>query len=1280
MTYDPTDHEVLLFGGYGEPNAGPWVFYQDTWAYANGRWTEVIDNTSCTPSTCPAPRAEAMMTYDPTLHGVVLFGGYVFSASITYLPFQDTWLFSGGNWHNITATAGTAPSPRFDGGMVWDSGDNYVLLFGGAQADGSTLGDTWSFAGTWTNISASMTTAPSSRAGAAMSNSPLGYIMLFGGEHNGAMIEDPPNVNCPGGPQVSWWYYHGAWSVIPEQYVCIAIASRLSTTTPVLGQAPPCGRVDAALGWSPQNARFVLFGGIGPENETGCTGFNGFLNDTWTFGNYPGTSFYWQNATDAGDPPARYQMGYASDFTDNYFEIFGGWSGTDGGLNDTWRFFELVHAKLSGPSSIDTGAAFVFNVPFEVVGYGGTNNLAYSFTILGLKTTNTLQGTGCTNLTGGASYPLPYDGVDDVFCEPTRQSYNYYRLTVLVVDQNQTSDRAWANWTFKVEPPQVALVYSQYVKFFYTNFNFNNVFSAELEVANQSASSVSATIGGNPLTFTQRSGSPYWWDSAPVQMGDVAPGSKVVVQGFFHDWTINATYKVQMIDTPAWLFSVFQFTDASQNVVTGGKGPYNKSYSIYENYSWDLGKAFGFTIPVPFVNGNYSLVPKLAFSLSATSKANVSLQGSFSLDTPKIDLGVISLKLTATLSLKGTFGIDTEGPDITGVTWISAKAVISLTGDFSGSVPIYGFNILGVNIGFTLKIDVKPSVALNLILAPTTDTTKEIINGLQVMVSDLYGSFALPISVAVSFGIGFASVAIGGKMELDLNVGLAPQAGVLAGWVNGSVFVSASALFWSDTWTILGPATIYSWVDPPPALADRGAPSVAYNNGTGTTWKLRSRYYTTTGYNSNVWTGSASQGPAISDIYPYTEMSGAAGSNGAYLFYSNDNPQLPINEGLGLAGLRLDPSTNGLTALPSPPDSGFVLDRPQATTLPDGSLYVVWAALPSSEASLASPLNLTTLELHGARFYPANGTWGPVRRWTTTGIVQSYALDGTPAAGSLVALISSSFLLGASTPEQLLAFNLSTGTQTSASVAGLSEVLSARTGVGAATVQKLDGNFSILNLTSGVPVPASLPAPAGGVLISEAFVTGSPSTLLLLYRTHDAAEIVLYDLRGAQSLATLTVDPSTFEARAVLGGGRYYVFAGTSAGIQGWAESGGSFQNLTSYEQPEVQSFEVAQAGSSLVLFSLVTNGNATEPILNLTIDEVAASLPSLPGTPSQPAGAAQADYSVYILVLGVVAAADAVLLAVLLIRIRRRPGPGKGGKTPPSSPPEGPPSSPPSG
>lgn len=1308
MTYFPGGHDVLLFGGYGELGLGPWVFFQDTWAFAHNHWTEVISNTSCTPSTCPSPRADAMMTYDPPANGVLLFGGYSFSPSITYISYADTWLFSGGKWQNVTATAGTPPSPRFAASMVWDSLDNYALLFGGT-AGYASYGDTWKFTGTWTNLTGSVSSPPSARDGAAISNSPSGYIMLFGGEYNGVVISDAPS-GC-GSSGVAKWFYAGKWVPMPLSPPCITIppVGAPASVANITGSYPPCGRVEAALGWSPQNNRFVLFGGIGPGNESGCTGFVGFLNDSWTYQNPVGAGYYWRNATDPGylgDPPAREQMGYASDFTDNYFEIFGGYAGV-GGRNDTWRFFEHVHAQLTGPSTVDTNSSHLgFNVPFTPVGFGGSGDLQYNFSIRSLKTANTLTDSGstdCANLTNTAgNYSLPYDGVANVDCSPTTGSYNVYRLTVNVWDlHNATEDRATANWTFTVVPPETAILYSEFKGYFYTNFSFQNNFSAYLKVAGQAAISVSATLGGQVIGFHPRSSGSFWWDSVSWNMGTLTPGAKLKLTANFGpklpDWTLNVSYSVKMITTPGWLSSLFTFTGAVQSIPVTGAGPFNKSYAIYENYSWSVSSSSSFALPSPMLSGKYSLIPAIAVSFSASSSGNISLAGTLSLTPPKIDFGVVSLTLTVGIGLSGKFQVLNGSQGISDVQWISAKATITISGDLGANIPLYGFNVLGIQVGFTLKIDVKPSLALTLLLAPTTDTTKEIINGIQVMVQQLVGALTIALSVAVVFGIGIASVSIGGTVSIAVAFNITPTFHIGAGWLNGTVFATATFLFWTVTWNILGPAVIYSWTDPPGGLAvARGALCpTCYNNGANASWSDQSRYYVTGSYDQNVWNLNLSEGPAVSDIYPHTQVSAAPAYNGGYLFYTDDNPTAPVQQGLRVSGLHLNSSTNRLSALPAPSDPNFVLDHPEVTTLPDGSLYVVWAALPVAESTLASPLGITSLALHGARFDPSNLTWGPVATWTSGGIVQSYQLDDNGSSRTLAALVSATPLAGATTVEWLVQFDLATGREiTNVSVTGLSQIISVRGGLGDAVVQNAGGNYSVLDLSTGGSVALSVTAPPNSHLISESWVARSTSTLALLFRTPNASEIVLYDLRTSRVLATLPTDQSTTTLAAIFGAGQYYVFASMHTGIQAWTESGGTFVNLTDLARPNLESFGLVQAGSAIVVYALSTDGNSPTPVVTLTLDEVGSGLPGVGGWPVPPpppppktpppatnvTSIGSVNTTLYFEYLAIAAIAVAVLLAVIAVVGRRRQKPPRSpsSEAPPTAKPPSPPEPPP--
>jgi PKD repeat protein len=84
------------------------------------------------------------MTFDPVTGNVILFGGFSYIPDpLPPAPLNDTWLFSAGAWTNITS--GLAPRARGAAGMVYDSNDSCVLLFGGTEQLGSAgnQNDTW---------------------------------------------------------------------------------------------------------------------------------------------------------------------------------------------------------------------------------------------------------------------------------------------------------------------------------------------------------------------------------------------------------------------------------------------------------------------------------------------------------------------------------------------------------------------------------------------------------------------------------------------------------------------------------------------------------------------------------------------------------------------------------------------------------------------------------------------------------------------------------------------------------------------------------------------------------------------------------------------------------------------------------------------------------------------------------------------------------------------------------------------------------------------------------
>jgi Galactose oxidase, central domain len=168
--YSLRDEHIIVFGGIG-PALGGASYFNDTWQWDTGVWAEADPHRS------PSPRAWASMAYEPTDRGLVLFGGFGPSG---YLA--DTWIWVGGQYTGAWTQVATsnAPSPRANASITFDPTLNELLLFGGQGASGA-LSDTWSYhAGVWTLIT--LVSSPSARASAGLAYDTIdGYDVLFGG-------------------------------------------------------------------------------------------------------------------------------------------------------------------------------------------------------------------------------------------------------------------------------------------------------------------------------------------------------------------------------------------------------------------------------------------------------------------------------------------------------------------------------------------------------------------------------------------------------------------------------------------------------------------------------------------------------------------------------------------------------------------------------------------------------------------------------------------------------------------------------------------------------------------------------------------------------------------------------------------------------------------------------------------------------------------------------------------------------------------------------------------
>ncbi|MCI4357701.1 MAG: PKD domain-containing protein [Thermoplasmata archaeon] len=292
---DPLDHVTLLFGGC-LPTQCPSA---QTWLFAHGSWVNTTN-----PHDAPPAREFASMDFDANMQGVLLFGGR--GANSTLL--NDTWLYQGGTWTNVTAVGG-GPAPREGASLAFDPEpeENGSVLFGGCVPGlvFSCFNDTWvwkSWSG-WVPLSPSA--PPLGVAFPAMAYDPAsGHIVLFGG---------CAGFVCLGAIQSTYELYSGQWWQIQPT-------------------GPPVNRSQSSMVYVPSLQRLVLFGGF---NQTVVP-----LGDTWEF--YGGS---WQLLSAAGGPSARGDSGLSLDPTGQTPILVGGESVTPA-LNDTWAYEVAPSATL----------------------------------------------------------------------------------------------------------------------------------------------------------------------------------------------------------------------------------------------------------------------------------------------------------------------------------------------------------------------------------------------------------------------------------------------------------------------------------------------------------------------------------------------------------------------------------------------------------------------------------------------------------------------------------------------------------------------------------------------------------------------------------------------------------------------------------------------------------------------------------------------------------------------------------------------------------------------
>ncbi len=310
-----------------------------------------------TKSPSPPILAGDAMIFDSGQNQFLLFGGQP-----KYVTINELWSFDPSTlaWRQLNP-ASPLPPGRADPMFVWLSPtpksltqDN-ALLFGGWYNNSAgtvgRLGDSWYYSPT-NNTWHQVSThgTPTGRSDSAVAYDPEdNYVLMYGGYNGTSYLSD------------LWAYYpqNETWLQFPRSNL------------------PPLA--DARMHYETRNHVFVMFGG---NNNLSTTEAYNHYNTTWIF--TPSTRS-WSKANPPISPPARdyAQFAYNPDY--ELFMLQGGYD--DGvALGDTWLYSYItdtwvqLHPPASPPARFAGVMEYASSIRTFVLFGGGINNTALNDT------------------------------------------------------------------------------------------------------------------------------------------------------------------------------------------------------------------------------------------------------------------------------------------------------------------------------------------------------------------------------------------------------------------------------------------------------------------------------------------------------------------------------------------------------------------------------------------------------------------------------------------------------------------------------------------------------------------------------------------------------------------------------------------------------------------------------------------------------------------------------------------------------------------------------------
>jgi len=187
MLYIPEDESMFLFGGEFEYEND--VFLNNTWKYnySSNTWQILSITTS------PRARSNHGMVYDSKNQQIILFGGL---DTKTYDQLNDTWIFNlnENQWTQLNIS--NSPPVRSDMSFYYDDVLEALIIFGGYTLYNQLIDDTWCFYtqnNTWVEVNA--TNSPTARYGHHMIYDPVNQVSLMFGGHNLVKFDEMWQLN-----------------------------------------------------------------------------------------------------------------------------------------------------------------------------------------------------------------------------------------------------------------------------------------------------------------------------------------------------------------------------------------------------------------------------------------------------------------------------------------------------------------------------------------------------------------------------------------------------------------------------------------------------------------------------------------------------------------------------------------------------------------------------------------------------------------------------------------------------------------------------------------------------------------------------------------------------------------------------------------------------------------------------------------------------------------------------------------------------------------------------